>query len=992
VKKIEKVQTKLKELKLPQTSKTKRNDEKVILLNQLKRIQNGTMPQESIIKKVSKPSKAAESSRHKEIERNRQEIIRLNQKIQEKIETKIKPRLLTLLNKPPTTNGLTVKNNATFSTHSSMSLPKLIIPTQVFRNKQQKNEPLLVKKTHIKSPNSGNETDIYRYTISQLNQMQDTATWKMVPRLLKLKILKTQLDPVNELIFRLIEAPDDERDELIMKTAATRKLIERKSLNVYTYLPCTNANQEPNLLFNSIRDNYDAIQNNRDFKKEKVEADFITQLRLIANNDDELNQLIYEHEFKNLFDKQDMKSSSIAEIVQHLIDTDQAYIVEGEVRVNQRNNQEAYVSHPKGMKDVCITKMILRKQAFHGDLVRVLVKKDSGDLLNTSFQSNSDVQSPNNINDPDISEILQLEPSPENRNFGCVLDIIEKRHSRRVIGSFANFSNVKKNRKYLNINVRDQKVPNVRVDSRTGIPKDVELTERLLLTVEITNWIHDFSGSLLPQGTVTSILGRKGQLKTENVAILQQNNLDPLPFPQEIINQLPSEPFVIPAEEFKYREDLRSKCIFSIDPETARDLDDALSCEKMANGNFEVGVHISDVSYFVKENSDLDNIVKEKATTIYLIDKVYHMLPEQLCLLCSLLPGADKFSYSVFFEIDPNTAEIYNTRFVRSVINSCGKLSYDHAQMVIEDNVGLDEMKQSFPEIMNGFNVQDVAEVIKQLQKLAVILRTNRKTNGALKIDQPKLSFKFAKDDQRMEAPIDFAKYCTKDSNRLIEEFMLLANIHVAKFIHEKFPHISLLRSHSPPNENALKKLVKMLNKQGLEFDCSSSTATSKSMEAIVNKSKYPESMSAALNHLVSRSMQRAKYFCSEMVEDASEFWHYALSIPIYTHFTSPIRRYADILVHRVLNAALDYEPAPTRTPDEVQALATVCNTQKYNAKLAGDDSSNLYFMHFIQSLKMKTMRASVVGIYEFNLEVVLIDTGHLVKVYYRVILLSLIT
>jgi DIS3-like exonuclease 2 len=152
-----------------------------------------------------------------------------------------------------------------------------------------------------------------------------------------------------------------------------------------------------------------------------------------------------------------------------------------------------------------------------------------------------------------------------------------------------------------------------------------------------------------------------------------------------------------------------------------------------------------------------------------------------------------------------------------------------------------------------------------------------------------------------------------------------------------------------------------------------------------VASAKYPSAMNAALNHLVSRTMQRANYFCSGFAEKSEDFWHYALSIPIYTHFTSPIRRYADILVHRVLNAALNYDVVPTRKPEEVQLCASVCNGQKQNAKLAGDDSSNLYFLHFIQSLQSKTMLASVVGIYDYNLEVVLIDTGHAIKVYYKV-------
>lgn len=336
--------------------------------------------------------------------------------------------------------------------------------------------------------------------------------------------------------------------------------------------------------------------------------------------------------------------------------------------------------------------------------------------------------------------------------------------------------------------------------------------------------------------------------------------------------------------------------------------------------------------------------------------------------------------------MNPNTAEIYNKRFVRSIVNSCAKLNYDHAQMVIEKkDKNWSDLEKEFPEIYNGYKVSDLANIIDKLQQIAIILRANRKAKGSLKIDQPKISFKFAKDDQRMEAPIDFFKYQQKDSNRLIEEFMLLANISVATFIYEKFPSISLLRHHTQPNESAVKKLIKELTKYKVQLDTSSSAAISKSMENLIAFAKNPSGMNAVINHMVSKTMQRAKYFCSEFAENEKDFWHYALSIPMYTHFTSPIRRYADILVHRVLNAALNYDEVPSRSPDEVQALANVCNVQKYNAKLAGDDSSNLYLMHFIQSLKTLTMKAGVLGIYEYNLEVVLEDTGHVVKIYYKV-------
>lgn len=927
--------------------------------NPLERLQNQQsaemkVAKEKSSKQIDLPDLKTPKIKKKDV-RKRDEILLLNKQIKEKI-SKMKPKLISIMDQKQLTNG-TVENKKAFpGQNGDLPVLKLVY--------FQKDKSVVVSKTKLPS-----DIHIQRYSFDQLYQIQQSSTWEMVPRLINLGICRTHLSPLNEFLMSLLEMTESERSEAILKKAAERKFIKLKDSKNFEYL-------SPQFIAQGDDNPRKVIEKPTKIDENlKKTFDHIDRFKMMAANDEELNELIYQHEFISLFENElkdyNLDNRSHEDIVKFLLDSNQAFILHGEIRVNQRNNQEAYVTHKRGMKDVCINKLILRKHAFHGDFVKVLVKKDSS--------MDDDLSNGGQLDDS-TGTILD-DTTSDNRTFGCVLDIIEKRHSRRVIGSFAPLGTISKNRNYLTVNTRDQKVPNVKVNVRNGIPKDVELSDKMLLTVEIISWAHD-----QPQGKIVSIIGKKGQLKTENQAILQANNLNPVPFALNIIEALPKEPFEIPSKEFEYREDLRKRLIFSIDPESARDLDDALSCEVLDNGNLEVGVHISDVSYFVSENSDLDNIVKEKATTIYMVDTVYHMLPENLCFLCSLLPGSDKLAYSVFFEMNPETADIYKTRFTRSIINSSAKLNYDHAQKVIEKkNQDWSEIQSEFPEIHNGFTVSDIADVIVRLQKIAIILRADRKSKGALKIDQPKLMFLFGKENQRMEAPIDFAKYTTKDSNRLIEEFMLLANINVAKFIHSHFPDISLLRQHDAPNENGLKKLTKVLTKHNVQLDTSSSRALSMSMENLITFAKHPNAMNAVLNHMVSKTMTRAKYFCSSTVESEEAFWHYALSTPIYTHFTSPIRRYADILVHRVLNAALKYEAAPSRTPDEVQVLANICNVQKYNAKLAGDDSSNLYFMHFIKALKSKSMLAGVVGIFEFNLEIVLVDTGHLLKVYYKV-------
>lgn len=862
-----------------------------LLLQRLKQLQKGQVSTEQLQKKhpLPKPKKAA-PNREEEAQRNKEEVQRLNLQIQEKIAQQIRPKLRTIIdhqNPSGLTNGMNgVIRKKTISESSNLQREHQIVPK--FKVIKKPTRPVLAEKTTIKLP-SDEQVEIYRYSLDDLNQLQSSATWELVPRLLKFKICASVSNDFDSFILKLLDIKDnDERQIAILEAAEARNFIERFGPMDFKFCSIPTEDDSPKvekLLTRNINDEDD------DRKSHSPE---IERIKLTAKNDDELNELIYLHEFSNLF--QDaikdpvVKNLTFPDIVKHLVESKQAYIIEGEVRVNGKNNQEAYVSHPKGKRDVCISKMILRKHSYQGDFVRVLVKDGGEEELVLKKDELNDTAT-----DDDLDTTLQSKVNPANRNFGCVLEILEKRNSRRVIGSLSALTHsTNKKRRYVQFNVRDPKIPSVRI-GRDGIPKDVIISDKILMVVEVTGWSHD-----QPKGKIVEIIGEKGQLKTENAAILIQHNLNPQPFTQEILDQLPTEPFTIPASEFAYRQDLRKKCIFSIDPETARDLDDALSCEELPNGNLEIGVHISDVTYFLKENSELDEIVKEKATTIYLVDTVYHMLPVPLCLLCSLLPGSDKMAYSVFWEMNRETADIVNTRFTRSVVNSCGKLSYDHAQMVIEkEDQNWGELEADFPEIHNGFTVSDVANVIVKLQKLAVLLRTKRKENGALKIDQPKIAFKFDKDDQRMEAPVDFFKYCIKDSNRLIEEFMLLANISVAKFIYEKFPQVSLLRHHEPPNEGGLKKLVKTLQKNKIEIDVSSSSSLSASMERLIGSGSATAGMNAVLNLLVSKTMTRARYFCSDEADDQSGFWHYALSIPMYTHFTSPIRRYADVMVHR---------------------------------------------------------------------------------------------
>ncbi|KFB51632.1 AGAP007395-PA-like protein [Anopheles sinensis] len=680
--------------------------------------------------------------------------------------------------------------------------------------------------------------------------------------------------------------------------------------------------------------------------------------------------------------------------VHQLVEKNVGYLMEGLIRINARHNTQSFVDDTTREGNVYINSIILRRCAMEGDLVRVFVMNQpaspaEGPQTANGAETDTDCLDSTIESAADDTIVEQKQTFSQN-NVGFVVKILEKRNKRQCVGKFSPFGPGKKH--YRTFLPRDMRIPPMRVFKQDWpnalieaqltapleggdgdgkkVPASTEITE-VLYQAEIIEWQND-----IPIGTILKSIGKCGVLEVENESILVEHNLDVTPYGDDILAQLPSLPYSIPQDEIVRREDLRGECIFTIDPATARDLDDALSCKVLPNGNFQVGVHISDVTYFLREQSELDELVKLRATSIYMVDAVYHMLPKQLCNTCSLLPGQDKLAFSVFWEMHPD-GTVLSTRFARSVINSCAQLSYEHAQMMLDNPKGDGLVEDLFPEIMHGHTVRSLCIIVNQLQSIAVKLRQRRLDDGCLKINQPKLTFRL---DPATGRPIEYGVYKLRASNEMIEDFMLLANTSVAQAIHAAFPSVSLLRNHKPPAENMMKNLVRTLASFGHTFSYASSKAIRESMDAIVTGAEHPDAACSVLNVLLSKPMTRALYYCSAFASGPDQFKHYALAIPMYTHFTSPIRRYADCLVHRVLAASLGIDDEPKRTPDELQKLATICNEKKYNAKLAGDASSMLYYRHWLESVKQHETVAAVLGYGAHHIEIVLIHSGIVLK------------
>jgi len=392
---------------------------------------------------------------------------------------------------------------------------------------------------------------------------------------------------------------------------------------------------------------------------------------------------------------------------------------------------------------------------------------------------------------------------------------------------------------------------------------------------KIVDWPEDAKN---PIGEITHVLGKQGENNAEMNAILADYGF-PLAFPDEVEKQAESIKEEITKEEIAKRRDFREILTFTIDPADAKDFDDAISFQLLKNGNIEVGVHIADVSHYVKPDSALDKEAFERGTSVYLVDRVIPMLPERLSNgLCSLRPNEDKLCFSAVFELD-NEANVIEQWFGRTIIHSDTRFSYEDAQEVLENKSG----KHS-------------KELLK-LNELAYKLRERKFKHGAISFESVEIKFRL--DDQGK--PLGVYVKERKDAHKLIEDFMLLANKKVAEFVAKKGKgkqkYTFVYRSHDSPKEDALLNFSQFALKFGYKIDMSSGRETARSLNFLMADVEGKKEQNV-LTQLAIRSMAKAVY-------STKKHSHYGLAFDYYTHFTSPIRRYPDVMVHRLLELYL---------------------------------------------------------------------------------------
>ncbi|KAI8886177.1 RNB-domain-containing protein [Backusella circina FSU 941] len=712
-----------------------------------------------------------------------------------------------------------------------------------------------------------------------------------------------------------------------------------------------------------------------------------------ANSTDvthKLDQLLLNTKNKKYFDELDMIVSKggrrifpgylKADLIPYLVE--QKILLQGYIHISRRNGREAWVVVDESETDAFVYGTLNRNRAMDGDRV-VIIPVDSEKVWNKKLADGANRAEENrrkratlsppkeskedeeevvvdedeeddsyeDIDDDEDEEVEEIKEVVTGSNGGAKEeeDVKQEDEEVEVAAPPALCGRVV----YIYPSTEKKEYPGTLVSTRNGMPMGKELSnlpgvvwfkpinkrvpmimlksplvvsfferkklnpaDNNILKAKTQYWSPNFD---TPLGTLSGYVGQEDTLPTQCKSILLDSNITSETFSPKVISSIQDSPR---DKSSSRRKDFRSKRIFTIDPATAKDLDDALHVEKISDDEFEVGVHIADVSHFVDSSSPLDTSAFHRATSVYLCDRVIPMFPFQLSEeKCSLNPNEDRMTFSVIWRID-NEGNVKSTEFTESTIRSCAKLAYDDAQSVIET----DKLPKDLV-LEEGVDREGVEKDIKYLATLARKMRQRRFDTGSLSINSISLSFQLDEEGK----PIGVSIYQQKEANKVIEEFMLLANMSVAHKLHQVYPEEALLRQHGPPKEKALNKFLKIAESLGYPLDGSSAGSLQASLNAITS-----EHVKQVLEILAAKPMQRAKYFCA---------------------------------------ASSGY------SREKVEKVAHQCNDKKESAKNVEDDTKRVYLAYYLDMLERKQekpikCKAIVTSLDKEAIEVLVPDYG----------------
>jgi ribonuclease R len=473
--------------------------------------------------------------------------------------------------------------------------------------------------------------------------------------------------------------------------------------------------------------------------------------------------------------------------------------------------------------------------------------------------------------------------------------------------------------------------------------------------VKITDWPEN---SKNPFGKIIQVLGKPGDHNTEIHSILLEYGLT-YKFDNEVEKDASSLSLEITKEEISKRRDMRQDLTFTIDPKDAKDFDDALSFTKLTNGNYEIGIHIADVSHYVQPNTIIDKEAYSRATSVYLVDRVVPMLPEILSNgACSLRPNEEKLTFSAVFEINEK-AQIIKEWFGRTVTYSDKRFAYEEAQVIIETNSNF--IPENISITNESYHVSDaIVEATLKLNELAKILRKQRMKEGAISFDR--VEVKFNLDENANPTGVFFKE--SKAANKLIEEFMLLANRKVAEFIgkekNKPTNKTFIYRVHDEPDIEKLAALQNIVSNFGYKMNTLTRESTTESLNKLLND-VHGKPESNMIETLAIRTMSKAVY-------TTNNIGHYGLAFDYYSHFTSPIRRYPDVMTHRLLQHYLEGGKSPNQ--DDYEAKCKHSSKQEELASKAERQSIKYMQVKYMQDHKDEEFSGVISGVTEWGIYV----------------------